>query len=194
MMEQVLTGRRVSFRMKVTVKALVAMGIVALAVGLPQLAHMAAGAQAGVRWLPMYLPVLLGGCLLGTGWGVGVGLAAPLCSFLLTSLAGAAMPAAARLPFMMVELAVFALVTGAFSRRIAGNPLWAFPAVLLAQLGGRGLFLLLAALLQQVSPFAPAVIWSQICQGWPGLVLQLLAVPCMVWGLRFFLMRDGRHD
>ena len=95
MMEQVLTGRRVSFRMKVTVKALVAMGIVALAVGLPQLAHMAAGAQAGVRWLPMYLPVLLGGCLLGTGWGVGVGLAAPLCSFLLTSLAGQAMPAAA---------------------------------------------------------------------------------------------------
>ena len=125
MMEQVLTGRRVSFRMKVTVKALVAMSIVALAVGLPQLAHMAAGAQAGVRWLPMYLPVLLGGCLLGAGWGVGVGL---------------------------------------------------------------------AALLQPVTPFAPAVIWSQICQGWPGLVLQLLAVPCMVWGLRYFLMRDGRHD
>lgn len=194
MMEQVLTGRRVSFRMKVTVKALVAMGIVALAVGLPQLAHMAAGAQAGVRWLPMYLPVLLGGCLLGAGWGVGVGLAAPLCSFLLTSLAGQAMPAAARLPFMMAELAVFALVTGAFSRRIAGNPLWAFPAVLLAQLSGRGLFLLLAALLQKVTPFTPAVIWSQICQGWPGLVLQLLTVPCMVWGLRYFLMRDGRHD
>ena len=52
----------------------------------------------------------------------------------------------------------------------------------------------LAALLQKVTPFTPAVIWSQICQGWPGLVLQLLAVPCMVWGLRFFLMRDGRHD
>ena len=194
MMEQVLTGRRVSFRMKVTVKALVAMGIVALAVGLPQLAHMAAGAQAGVRWLPMYLPVLLGGCLLGTGWGVGVGLAAPLCSFLLTSLAGAAMPAAARLPFMMAELAVFALVGGLFAKKIEKNMLWAFPAVLAAQICGRGSFLLLSVLFGRFASLPATLVLSQVKAGIPGLLLQLALVPLFFFLFGQLLSKEKNRD
>lgn len=192
MIESVLTRKQVSAKTKLTVKALIAAGIVALAVVLPQLAHLLVGAPAGVRWLPMYLPVLLGGCLLGVRWGVGIGLAAPLCSFLCTTLAGSPMPAAVRLPFMMAELAVFGLVSGAFSGKIARQPLWAFPAVLLAQLSGRGLFLLLVAVFQAAVPFTPALIAGQIAAGWPGLVLQLLAVPGMVAGLRYFLREGGR--
>jgi hypothetical protein len=60
----------------------------------------------------MYLPVLLGGCLLGWRWALAVGVLSPVVSFLITSLAGAPMPALPRLPFMMAELAVFALVSG----------------------------------------------------------------------------------
>ena len=97
MIESILARKQVSAKTKLTVKALIAAGIVALAVVLPQLAHLLVGAPAGVRWLPMYLPVLLGGCLLGVRWGVGIGLAAPLCSFLCTTLAGSPMPAAVRL-------------------------------------------------------------------------------------------------
>ena len=127
MLESVLARRGASLKVKITVKSLVALGVVALAVLLPQLVHLAAGASGGVRLLPMYLPVLLGGCLLGTWWGLGVGLASPLASFALTSAFGEAMPAAARLPFMMAELAVFAVVSGLFSEKIAETAGWRSP-------------------------------------------------------------------
>ena len=111
MIENVLTRKNLSFKQKITVKILISVGIVALAVILPQLVHLVAGQAGGVEWLPMYLPVLLGGCLLGSVWGLGVGIASPIVSFLITLAFGNAMPALARLPFMVAELAVFGAVT-----------------------------------------------------------------------------------
>ena len=103
MIENILARKGISLKIRLTVKSLVSAGIVVLAVVLPQLVHLAAGASGGVTWLPMYLPVLLGGCLLGTWWGLGVGVLSPLVSFAVTSAMGNAMPAAARLPFMTAE-------------------------------------------------------------------------------------------
>lgn len=192
MIESVLTRRNASLRVKVTVKMLISLGIVALAVVLPQLVHLAAGAQGGVEWLPMYLPVLLGGCLLGWQWGLGVGVLSPVVSFAITSLAGNAMPAAARLPYMMAELAVFAAVSGLFSKKIAANGWMAFPAVLLAQVAGRLTFLALAAVFQGVSPLSAAVVWSQIRAGLLGMVLQAVVVPFLVMGLRLLLGKESK--
>ena len=192
MLENALVRRNCSLRVKITVKTLVSAGIVVLAVLLPQLVHLAAGQAGGVRWLPMYLPVLLGGCLLGWGWGLGVGLLSPLVSFALTSTWGAPMPALARLPFMMAELAVFAAVSGLFSDKIARNGWMAFPAVLLAAVSGRAFFLLLAVLFQSVAPFTPALVWSQIAEGLLALVLQAVLVPFLVMGLRALLLRDKK--
>lgn len=190
MIESVLTGRNAKLSVKITVKALISAAIVALAVLLPQLVHLAAGAQGGVQWLPMYLPVLLGGCLLGWKWGLGVGVLSPVVSFAVTSLAGNPMPAAARLPYMMAELAVFAAVSGLFSRKIVANGWMAFPAVLLAQAAGRLTFLALAAIFQGVSPLSAATVWAQIQTGLPGMALQALVVPFLVMGLRALLVRD----
>ena len=192
MLENALVRRNCSLRVKITIKTLVSAGIVVLAVLLPQLVHLAAGQAGGVRWLPMYLPVLLGGCLLGWGWGLGVGLLSPLVSFALTSAWGAPMPALARLPFMMAELAVFAAVSGLFSDKIARNGWMAFPAVLLAAVSGRAFFLLLAVLFQSVAPFTPALVWSQIEEGLLALVLQAVLVPFLVMGLRALLLRDKK--
>ena len=61
MIETVLAKKEVSFNFAVTVKALVAAGVVLLAALLPQLVHLALGASGGAAWLPMYLPVLIGG-------------------------------------------------------------------------------------------------------------------------------------
>ncbi len=193
MLENVLARRNVSFKIRITVKSLVSAGIVALAVLLPQLVHLAFGQAGGVQWLPMYLPVLLGGCLLGTWWGLGVGVAAPLASFAITSAIGNAMPAASRLPFMVAELAVFAAVSGLFSKKIAANGWMAFPAVLLAAVSGRTVFLLLVLLFQGVAPFSPALVWAQIQTGFIGLILQAVVVPFVVMGLKVLLDRD-RHD
>lgn len=194
MIENVLNNRAVSLKVKFTVKGLISLGVIALAVILPQLVHLAFGAQGGMTWLPMYLPVLIGGCLLGVWWGLGIGILSPLVSFLITSALGNAMPALARLPFMMAELAVFAAVTGLFSRRIAQNGWMAFPAVLLAAVCGRAFFLLLAVIFQGVAPFTPAIIWSQIQTGLIGLVCQAIVVPFLVMGLKAILDREKRHD
>lgn len=191
MIENVLRSRQVSFKLGITVKALISAGIVALAVLLPQLAHLALGEQAGMRFLPMYLPVLLGGCLLGWQWGLGIGLLSPLVSYLITAAAGSPMPALARLPFMMAELAVFAVVCGVFSDKIAKNGLMAFPAVLLAQLGGRSVFLLSAAAFSGVSPLNAAMVWSQIQTGFAGLLIQAVLAPVIIIGLKALTDKSG---
>lgn len=191
MIENALRSRQVSFKLGITVKALISAGIVALAVLLPQLAHLALGEQAGMRFLPMYLPVLLGGCLLGWQWGIGIGLLSPLVSYLITAAAGSPMPALARLPFMMAELAVFAVVCGVFSDKIAKNGLMAFPAVLLAQLGGRSVFLLSAAAFSGVSPLNAAMVWSQIQTGFAGLLIQAVLAPVIIIGLKALTDKSG---
>ncbi|MDE6613270.1 MAG: ECF transporter S component [Clostridia bacterium] len=190
MIETVLANKSCSAKVRITVKSLVSAVLVALAVLLPQIIHAAFGASGGVQWLPMYLPVLLGGCLLGAKWGLGVGVASPVVSFLITLAFGNPMPAEARLPFMIAELSVFAAVSGLFSEKIAANGWLAFPAVLLAQVCGRTAFMLLVLIFQSVTPFTPALIWSQIQTGLLGMVLQAVIVPFAVMGLRKLLNRD----
>ena len=194
MIESVLTRKNVSVKLKITVKMLVSAGIIALAIGLPQLVHAVAGAQGGARWLPMYLPVLLGGCLLGWQWGLGIGIVSPLLSFGITSLAGNAMPVAVRLPYMVAELAVFGAVSGVFSKRIAENSWMAFPAVLSAAVGGRTLFMTVAAVFQSVSPLSAADAWSQVQTGLVGLVLQATLVPIIVMILSFARNKEKRAN
>ena len=184
MLENILTTKNCSVRVKLTVKSCVSAGLVLLAVVLPQLVHFAAGVSGGTTWLPMYLPVLLAGCLLGVRWGLGVGL--------LTSAAGHPLPAAARVPFMMAELGVFAVVSGLFAGKIAGSGWMAFPAVLLAQLAGRAAFMLLAVIFQSVAPFTPAMVWAQIQTGLIGLLAQAVLAPVIVAAVRRLLVKDKR--
>lgn len=194
MIENVLVRKNLSFKAKITVKSSIALGVVALAVILPQLLHLALGVPGGVTWLPMYLPVLIGGCLLGWAWGLGLGIASPLVSFLITLAFGNPMPALSRLPFMIVELAVFAAVSGLFAKRIAENSWMAFPAVLLAQVSGRTVFMLLVLIFQSVTPFTPSLIWSQIQTGLLGMVLQAVAVPFIIMGLNALLNKSNTEQ
>ncbi len=194
MIENALERRQASLQMKLTVKTLISIGVLVLAVVLPQLAHLAVGEQAGRTLLPMYLPVLLGGCLLGWKWGLGVGMLSPVVSFLLTSAAGRPMPAAGRLPFMMAELAVFAVISGLFSKKIAEKAWLAFPAVVLAELVGRAFFLLIAAVFQPWSSLSAAAVWAQIQTGFVGLALQAVVVPLMVMGLAALLKKENDND
>ena len=194
MFENALTLRNVTAGRKITYKTLVSAGLIALAVILPQLVHAALGQPGGVQWLPMYLPVLIGGCLLGTKWGLAVGILSPIVSFAITSLAGNAMPAAARLPFMMLELAVFAAVSGLFTNKIAQNGVWAFPAVISAQLSGRIVFLGAVFVCQSFVPFTVEMIWGQIVTGLIGLGVQAVLAPVIMIGLRALLIKDRNND
>ena len=191
MVDKVLTRINADIKIRITVKGLIAVMLIGLAVGLPQIVHLVAGASGGVRFLPMYLPVLIGGCLLGKRWGVGIGVLSPLVSFGFTSLfASSPMPALARLPFMISELAVYALVCGLFSKKIAQNSWMAFPAVIIASVSGRAVFLALVAIFQNVSTLSVELIWSQIQTGLLGLVLQAVIVPLIIMGLSLLIKKD----
>lgn len=184
MLENVLKRNNATTKTKITVKALVSVGIIALAVILPQIAHIAVGADAGIKWMPMYLPILLGGCLLGAKNGAIVGLLAPVASYILTASVGEAMPSLERLPFMMAELLVYAFVVGLFSEKVQANAIVAFPAVVLAQFSGRLAYIGLVALFGNFTVLNTSIVLSQIKSGVPGLVAQAIIAPVIIIALR----------
>ena len=194
MLDTILTQKSISTKMKITGKAIVTLCVVALAVVLPQIVHAALGAPGGVKWLPMYLPVLIGGCLLGARWGFAAGLLSPLASFFITSAITDPMPAAARLPFMMAELAVFAVVSGLFTKLIAKNGAWAFAAVISAQLVGRAVFLGSVALFGKGTPFTVPMIWGQIKTGALGLLIQAIIAPVIIIALKKLMIKDSADE
>lgn len=192
MLETVLVKNNVALKTRITVKTLVSVLIVVCAVLLPQLVHAAAGQAGGMQWLPMYLPVIIGACLLGWRWGLGVGLISPLVSFLVTLPFGTAMPTAIRLPYMMAELGVDALIAGMFSKKITENSLVSFAAVVLAFAGGRLAFLAIAAVFGSISPIGAAVALSQIQSGFAGMILQIVVAPIVIMGLKKLLIKDDK--
>ncbi len=194
MLDSIISLNGTSVKGKVACKMAVSAFLIALAVILPQLVHVILGQPGGVKWLPMYLPVLIGGCLLGTRWAFFVGMMSPLVSFIVTSSMGEAMPNEERLPFMMFELAVFAAVSGAFSEKIIKNALWAFAAVITAQLAGRLTFLGIVFIFREHIQLAPAMVWSQIQAGMPGIILQLALVPLFAILLRGIFLKENVHD
>ena len=193
MINAVLAKKELTGSAKISIKALLTFATVVAAVGLPQIVHLIAGSGGGVKWLPMYLPVLFGACLLGARWGVIAGIASPAVSFLITSAAGNPMPTAARLPFMAAELALMALVCGLFSAKLEEKPLLSFAAVASALVAGRAFFLLLVTIFAPVIPFTPQIIFGQIVTGIPGLILCELTVPLAIIAVALISTRDERH-
>lgn len=177
MIESILTSKKFGLSQKVIVKAIIAVLTIVAAVGLPQICHLAIGGNSGIRFLPMYLPVLMGALLLGSGWGVVIGVLSPVISYLITTAAGTPMPALARLPFMAFELAVFAVVAGAFSKLVMKNGLFAFVAVIVAEIVGRAAFVAAVAIFGKATPLSVSLVWSQIKIGWVGLVVNAVIVP-----------------
>ncbi len=194
MLGYVLRARGASTKTKITIKSVVAVAVVALAVVLPQIVHMAAGAAGGMKWLPMYIPVILGGALLGPVWGLAVGIMSPVVSYLITTAMGSPMPALTRLPYMIVELAVFAAVTGLFSKAILKNKALAFPAVIAAAAAGRGVFLLTVLALESLMPLSISTALTQVESGIYGVVLQIVVLPFVIAGIAYLMSREGKKS
>lgn len=177
-----------------TVKSAVALSVILAALILPQLVHMAAGAAGGMKWLPMYIPVILGGALLGPVWGLAVGIMSPVVSYLITTAMGSPMPALTRLPYMVIELAVFAAVTGLFSKAILKNKALAFPAVIAAAAAGRGVFLLTVLALESLMPLSISTALTQVESGIYGVVLQIVVLPFVIAGIAYLMSREGKRS
>lgn len=166
--------------------------LVAFGVLLPMAFHLVGA--LGPVFLPMHIPVLAAGLLLGPASGLAVGLAAPLASSLLTGMP----PLFPVLPVMACELAMYGLAAGYLYRR-RGLPLLA--ALVAAMVCGRaaaglaawGLAALFAVKLKPLYFVTGAVV-----TGLPGIAVQLVVVPLLVGRLQgiFDTMRQrmDKHE
>lgn len=174
----VLSKNSVSVK-KQTIVALLA---VISAVALPQCFHVMGsmsglGTALGEAFLPMHLPVLIAGLVAGSYAGAFAGLFSPLISFALTG-----MPSAVMLPFMMIELFSYGLITGL----LRNSKMPCIAKVLTAQAGGRAVRAV--AILMSVYAFGntavnTAVILNSIATGIFGLVLQWTLIPLIMYRL-----------
>ena len=151
----------------------------ALCVVLPLAFH--AIPNAGSILLPMHIPVLLCGLVCGWPYGFICGLLGPALSSLLTG-----MPPAAVLPSMMVECAVYGCVSGLLLLIVHTKSTYAdlyismIGAMLLGRiLGGASKALLFAPGSLTVAAWAT----GYFVTGLPGIIVQLVLIPTLVFAL-----------
>lgn len=134
----------------------------------------------GTVLLPMHLPVLLCGLLLGARPGALCGFVTPLLSSLLTG-----MPAPyPMLPIMMLQLSALGLLSGTLYRRLR-VPL--YPALLLSVTAGWALYgLAFSLLLLGDSGLRAPSVLTAVTAGIPGMALQLLLLPPILLALKTY--------
>lgn len=152
----------------------------ALALLLPQVFHLIGMQQAGSVFLPMHIPVFIGGMLLGPIYGLFLGVLAPLTSFVVTG-----MPNAQRVIFMICELATYGMVSGLLFHQFhfSKQKLGSFMALFLSMIAGRvvyGLVISLATYILHIPLGGIEAVFIATMTGLPGIVIQFLFVPAVV--------------
>lgn len=171
-----MTKSRPSIKVQVLATLLAIVGAVAV----PQIFH-AVGAVSGLgtalgeTFLPMHLPIIIVGLLAGPYAGAVAGLLGPLASFMMSG-----MPAAAMLPFMMIELCVYGLTAGLL-RGVNFPTVGKVFAVMLAGRLIRAGAILVAFYALNSTAIGVPVIWTSIAKGLPGILLQLGLIPLIVY-------------
>jgi len=144
--------------------------LLALGIVLPSLFHLSG--IPGQVFLPMHIPALLGGFLLGSGESFLLGVVLPPVNFLVSG-----MPPFPNFLVMMGELGMYGLASSLFFRRLR----WGIvPSLFGAMLLGRavaifGYFVLFAILGRGFNVLA--LLQSLFVVSLPGIAIQLVAVP-----------------
>lgn len=163
---------------------------VALCIVLPMAFH--GIANAGSILLPMHIPVLLCGMICGWPFGLICGLLGPLLSSLITG-----MPPAAYLPGMMIELAVYGLITGFLMEYIHTGKLAvdSYISLISAMVVGRIVAGGAKALLFASGQYSVAAwVTGYFITGLPGIIIQLVLVPAVYFALEKSRMIPLRYE
>jgi len=131
--------------------------------------------------LPMHIPVLICGFIVGAGPAVIVGLLAPILSHLMTS-----MPPAYAVPLMTMELSLYGFTAALTYRRLKLN---IYLSLLIAMIFGRlafalGLFILGLFI---ALPYGPAQFFAAggaVISGVPGIIVQFIIIPPLILSLK----------
>lgn len=140
-----------------------------IGIALPRIFHVLAGESAGATFLPMHIAVLIAAITFGITSGSIVAGSSIIFSYLLTG-----MPSLARLPYMLIELLIYAILLGAFNKKF--NKYVSLTASIIL---GRVLYagvLFVAINILGLQTYGISVIES-IKVGLPGILIQLAFVP-----------------
>ncbi|MDD6236340.1 MAG: ECF transporter S component [Clostridiales bacterium] len=175
-----------------TKKVVISGLLIALNLILPQVFHLF-GQQAGKILLPMHIGVLIAGLLLGSVWGVGVGVLTPILGFLITG-----MPPMPMAIFMVFELAAYGGVSGFFIW-LFGKWKWnhivsIYLSLVLSMVVGRLVYaavLLLTGLIVPAQAPAVTTVFASFLSGLPGIAIQLVFVPLIVMAAEKLIRFDS---
>lgn len=140
-------------------------------VALPRIFHVLAGASAGATFLPMHICVLIAALTFGAISSTIVAGSSVVFSYLLTG-----MPTIARLPYMLIELVIYAILLSVFNKKFNF-----YVSLIGSMILGRVLYagvLFSAVNILGVSSYGISVMES-VKMGIPGIILQLLFVPVL---------------
>ncbi len=159
---------------------------VGLGVLIPMIFHMAH--MGGPVFLPMHIPVLLAGFLLGGEYGFLVGLITPIISSIITGMP----PIIPTLPIMTVELSLYGFIAGVLFNKSKLNSI---TSLVLSMICGRAGAFLTVYIMANILGFKKlnTVMWIKtgLVTGIPGIVIQLILIPTLLHILTKSLKKDG---
>jgi len=164
----------------IKIQSLATIVAIIAAVIVPQFFHWlgsvsGSGTAPGVAFSPMHLPIIIVGFLAGPAVGGIAGLLGPVAAHYISG-----MPPATQLPFMMVELFGYGFAAGLLSYIKMNLTVKTF----LAMIAGRFLRMIACSFAFYVlgnSKMTPLGIWRSIPASLPGIVLQIVLIPLVVF-------------
>ena len=151
--------------------------LIAIGVILPQAFHSIQ--NAGSIFLPMHIPVLVGGFILNPYYALCVGIVTPILSSVFTG-----MPPIPYIYVMILELASYGLFISLLRNRVK---IGLYPSLIGGMLAGRvmsiiGNYLIIHILMSR--PFNITTVAAGIfIQGIPGIVIQIIFIPLIIYAL-----------
>ncbi|NLJ99256.1 MAG: ECF transporter S component [Tissierellia bacterium] len=160
---------RIKTKDLVTAAVLLAIGIL-----LPLIVHISG--INGAVFLPMHIPVLIAGLMIGSPLGFIIGVLSPIVSNLLTG-----MPPIPILWIMIVELSIYGLTSGYLYRKVKMSllPSLIF-SMILGRLAGALTVLLLGMGLGIPVPPMDIYVKGITLTALPGIIIQIILIPAII--------------
>jgi len=163
-----------------TKKLIIAALFIAIGITLPLTFH--AIPRAGQIFLPMHIPILMSGIILGLPYGIVVGIITPILSSLFTG-----MPPAPILPAMVCELAAYGAVSSLLMFYVPIKNIYArvYISLIGAMLFGRVFFGVVNALIFAAGDYSMRIwLTGAFVTALPGIVIQIVIIPAVVIALQ----------
>lgn len=179
MKEKVLENQNKLLQILSTTKAKYIVGTILLSgigITLPRIFHVLAGSNAGATFLPMHIAVLIAALTFGITSSTVVAGSSIIFSYLLTG-----MPSLARLPYMLIELVIYAILLSVCNKKFNS-----YVSLIITIILGRVLYagVLAVAIHGLGLPTYGISVIESIKVGLPGMILQLAFVPVIAKAIK----------